>query len=100
MLVALLNIEIPQLMSGVINVVAKFGTTKDSELFLNEMKSPAIKLILMYLAQSAFTFFYISMLSNLGEKIAYAMKRDLFASILKQDMAFFDAHRTGEIVNR
>lgn len=40
------------------------------------------------------------MLSNLGEKVAYRMKSDLFASILKQDIAFFDAQRTGEIVTR
>lgn len=40
------------------------------------------------------------MLSNLGEKIAYRMKTDLFNSILSQDIAFFDAQRTGEIINR
>lgn len=40
------------------------------------------------------------MLSNIGEKIAYQMKTDLFSSIIKQDVAFFDQHRTGEIINR
>lgn len=40
------------------------------------------------------------MLSNIGEKIAYQMKTDLFASIIKQDIAFFDQQRTGEIINR
>ncbi|VEN52920.1 unnamed protein product, partial [Callosobruchus maculatus] len=47
---------------------------------------------------SFFTFFYITMLSNLGEKIAYSMKTDLFSSILDQDIAFFDRNRTGEII--
>lgn len=50
-MVAILNIEIPQIMSGVVNVVAKFGYTKDSERFLKEMKEPAFKLVSMYLAQ-------------------------------------------------
>lgn len=40
------------------------------------------------------------MLSNMGEKIAYSMKADLFASIVQQDISFFDEHRTGEIINR
>ncbi|XP_019865042.1 mitochondrial potassium channel ATP-binding subunit [Aethina tumida] len=100
LVVALLNIQIPQLMAGVINVIAKFSETKDTELFVKEMKLPTLKIVSMYIAQSACTFFYIYMLSNLGEKIAYQMKTDLFASILKQDMAFFDKQRTGEIINR
>lgn len=40
------------------------------------------------------------MLSVLGERIALDMKRDLFNSILNQDIAFFDQQRTGEIINR
>ncbi|XP_050296701.1 mitochondrial potassium channel ATP-binding subunit [Anthonomus grandis grandis] len=98
--VALLNIQIPQIMGEVINVLARFSNEHDSKLFINEMRLPAMKLIAMYIGQSFFTFFYISMLSNLGEKIAFKMKTDLFASILKQDIAFFDAQRTGEIVTR
>ncbi|XP_072391053.1 mitochondrial potassium channel ATP-binding subunit isoform X2 [Diabrotica undecimpunctata] len=98
--VALLNIQIPQVIGGVVNVLAKFSESRDSELFLNEMKKPVIKLISMYLAQSVCTFFYIFMLSNLGERMAYKMRTDLFESILKQDIAFFDQQRTGEIINR
>lgn len=40
------------------------------------------------------------MLSNIGEKMAYQMKSDLFSAIIKQDVAFFDQHRTGEVINR
>ncbi|KAJ8976437.1 hypothetical protein NQ317_008471 [Molorchus minor] len=100
LVVAILNIEIPQTMGGVVNVLAKFSENKDSQMFISEMKTPAIKLITMYIAQSCCTFFYISMLSKLGENIAYNMKTDLFAAILRQDVAFFDKQRTGEIINR
>ncbi|XP_023016655.2 mitochondrial potassium channel ATP-binding subunit isoform X1 [Leptinotarsa decemlineata] len=98
--VAIMNIQIPQIMGGVINVLAKFSESKDTDLFMSEMKSPAIRLISMYVAQSACTFFYIYMLSNLGEKIAFKLKTDLFSSIMHQDVAFFDQQRTGEIINR
>ncbi|KAJ8963392.1 hypothetical protein NQ318_018870 [Aromia moschata] len=87
-------------MGGVINVLAKFSQSKDSELFISEMKMPVMRLVGMYVAQSVCTFFYINMLSKLGEKIAYELKTDLFASILRQDIAFFDKQRTGEIINR
>lgn len=100
LVVAILNIQIPQVMGGVINVIAKFTDVKDSEVFMREMKLPAFKLVGMYLAQSFFTFFYIHMLSNIGEKIAYKMKTDLFSAIIRQDIEFFDHHRTGEIINR
>ncbi|KRT82824.1 ABC transporter ATP-binding protein, partial [Oryctes borbonicus] len=98
--VAILNIQVPQIMGGAINVIAKFSETKDGEMFMEEMKVPAIKLVGMYLAQSAFTFFYIYMLSHIGEKIACEMRKDLFSSIIRQDIGFFDTQRTGEIVNR
>ncbi|XP_076268816.1 mitochondrial potassium channel ATP-binding subunit isoform X3 [Rhynchophorus ferrugineus] len=87
-------------MGGVINVLAKFTGDTENKEFLSQMSHPALKLIGMYLGQSVFTFFYIFMLTNLGEKVAYHMKSDLFKSVLKQDIAFFDAQRTGEIVNR
>lgn len=97
---ALLNIEIPHILSNVINVIAQYKDTKEAESFLQQMRVPALKLLAIYLGQSAFTFFYIYMLSALGEKIAYSLKADLFNSIIHQDIAFFDQHRTGEIVNR
>ncbi|CAH2004100.1 unnamed protein product [Acanthoscelides obtectus] len=100
LVVAVLNIQIPQVMGGLINILAKFTESKDSLQFMNEIKPTAFKLIGMYIAQSVFTFFYITMLSNLGEKIAYCMKTDLFSSILDQDIAFFDKNRTGEIITR
>lgn len=40
------------------------------------------------------------MLSNLGERMAFNMKKDLFEAVLKQDIGFFDEHRTGEVINR
>ncbi|XP_056646697.1 mitochondrial potassium channel ATP-binding subunit isoform X1 [Diorhabda sublineata] len=100
LVVALLNIQIPQVLGGVVNVLSKFNESKDTQLFIADMKKPAFKLIGMYIAQSASTFFYISMLSSLGEKMAYRMRADLFESIVKQDIAFFDQQRTGEIINR
>ncbi|GLV43523.1 uncharacterized protein CBL_04065 [Carabus blaptoides fortunei] len=97
LVVALLNIQIPQVMGEVINVVAKFH---ESTKFLEEIKLPALRLSAMYVAQSLFTFCYIYLLSIIGENVACHMKTDLFNSIMKQDITFFDQHRSGEIMNR
>lgn len=48
---AILNIQIPQVLGGVINVISKYTENKDGDLFTNEMKMPALKLIGMYVTQ-------------------------------------------------
>ena len=50
--------------------------------------------------QGVFTFLYISVLSHLGERFAVRLRTALFHSIIQQDIAFFDSHKTGELVNR
>uniref|UniRef100_A0A1B6GLK0 Mitochondrial potassium channel ATP-binding subunit n=1 Tax=Cuerna arida TaxID=1464854 RepID=A0A1B6GLK0_9HEMI len=48
---------------------------------------------------SAATFVYIYLLSNLGERLATRLKCELYSSILRQDLAFFDQKRTGDLVD-
>lgn len=38
-------------MGGVINVIAKFNENKDSDLFMREVRVPALKLVAMYAVQ-------------------------------------------------
>ena len=52
------------------------------------------------LFQGLLTFLYISLLGTVGERTAARMRSTLFESIINQDIAFFDSHKTGEIVNR
>ncbi|PNF13674.1 ATP-binding cassette sub-family B member 8, mitochondrial [Cryptotermes secundus] len=67
---------------------------------MEQVKLPVFRLINMYIAQACFTFIYIYLLSCIGEKVATQLKQELFESIMKQDIAFFDQQRTGELVNR
>ncbi|XP_063225021.1 mitochondrial potassium channel ATP-binding subunit [Bacillus rossius redtenbacheri] len=98
--VAILNIEIPRLVGGVVNVVAKMVRGEDSASFADEMRGPVKRLLAMYSLQAAFTFVYIYVLSCVGERVAARMRQDLFAAVMRQDLSFFDQQRTGEIVNR
>ncbi|XP_072942565.1 mitochondrial potassium channel ATP-binding subunit [Epargyreus clarus] len=97
--VAFLNVYIPAMLGVVVNVLATMKNNPSAD-FIQEIKMPAFKLISLYIGQAIFTFFYIHLLAQVGERVAAQMKQDLFVSILNQDMAFFDQERTGELVNR
>jgi ATP-binding cassette subfamily B (MDR/TAP) protein 8 len=43
---------------------------------------------------------YITVLSIAGERMAVRIREQLFRAIIKQDIDFFDCHKTGELVSR
>ncbi|KOX71775.1 ATP-binding cassette sub-family B member 8, mitochondrial [Melipona quadrifasciata] len=103
MVVAVLNIWIPQHVGNVINVLTKICQTRGEDSLktvLLQLTEPAFALARMYVAQALFTFVYIYTLSHVGERIAMNLRQDLFKSIIMQDITFFDKNRTGEIVSR
>ncbi|CAG5133666.1 unnamed protein product, partial [Candidula unifasciata] len=99
---AMVNIQIPLMLGEVTNIVTKFAaeTTSDVAQFLAEIKLPAVKLLCIYCLQGLLTFSYISLLSVVGENLAARMRKRLFNSLLQQEIAFFDTHKTGELVDR
>lgn len=99
LVVAFLNVYIPAGLGTIINVLASMRHNTATA-FMKQIKAPAIKLLALYVGQALFTYLYIKLLALVGERVACQMKQDLFESILRQDMAFFDQERTGELVNR
>ncbi|XP_065072133.1 mitochondrial potassium channel ATP-binding subunit-like [Rhopilema esculentum] len=100
-LVALVNIKLPHLIGELINAISSLtqeNSTGDNA--FNVLYRPSVKLILNYGLQSGLTFLYITLLSSFGERFAARLRITLFESLVNQDIAFFDAHKTGEIVNR
>lgn len=102
LIVALLNIQIPQCVGGVINVLTEICRSKSdsAKQVILQLTRPAFILARMYIAQAFLTFVYIYALSHIGERMAVNLRQDLFKSIIMQDIAFFDKTRSGEIVNR
>ncbi|XP_048729281.2 mitochondrial potassium channel ATP-binding subunit-like [Ostrea edulis] len=96
---ALVNIKIPLLLGDVVNVVSNMNKEATSD-FISNLKVPAVKLLMFYGVQGLLTFTYISLLSAVGENVALRMRTKLFDSLLRQDIAFFDTHKTGELVDR
>ncbi|KAI4498969.1 hypothetical protein M0802_005835 [Mischocyttarus mexicanus] len=103
LIVAMLNIWIPQSVGNIINVLTKIVQDKGGNSTRNTLEmllKPAFILARMYIAQAFFTFIYIHTLSHIGERVAMKLRQDVFKSIIVQDVAFFDKNRTGEIVSR
>lgn len=85
---ALVNIKIPLLLGDLVNVVTNMTKEATSD-FINNLKIPAIKLLMFYSVQGLLTFIYISLLSTVGENVAARMRIKLFDSLLRQDVEFF-----------
>ncbi|XP_072184568.1 mitochondrial potassium channel ATP-binding subunit [Excalfactoria chinensis] len=96
---ALLNVQIPVLLGQLVDVVAR-GARTHMEGYLRAARPPALRLLSLYSLQALLTFGYIALLSRVGEQVAASMRKALFVSLLRQDVAFFDAHRTGQLVAR
>lgn len=98
---AALSIHIPHVLGSMINVVAAHvDSSPGAQTFFKEMKGPVGRMLGLYGLLASCTFIYIHLLSKIGEGVAKAMKIRLFNNLLKQDIAFFDKHRTGDLVNR
>ena len=98
--VAMVNIQLPMLLGDLVNAVSRLSGGEHAVDFFDVIRGPAAKLVSIYGAQAVLTFVYISLLSCLGERLAERMRNALFASLIRQDIAFFDSHKTGELVNR
>ncbi|XP_053464354.1 mitochondrial potassium channel ATP-binding subunit isoform X2 [Nycticebus coucang] len=65
-----------------------------------ESRNISTHLLILYSIQGLLTFGYLVLLSHIGERMAVDMRRALFSSLLRQDIAFFDAKKTGQLVSR
>jgi len=99
---AIINMKIPMELGTLINKLNSCDVEKDKNIhvYFEAMKEPLKRLVALYLLQGFTSFAYISLLSNVGENIASHLRRDLFASYLRQDVQFFDKHKTGLLIDR
>ncbi|NWZ45781.1 ABCB8 protein, partial [Brachypodius atriceps] len=96
---ALLNVRIPVLLGQLVNVVARCARGHVPT-YLREVRRPALRLLAVYCLQGLLTFGYIALLARVGEQVAGNMRKALFSALLRQEVAFFDATRTGQLVSR
>uniref|UniRef100_A0A2K6FVD5 Mitochondrial potassium channel ATP-binding subunit n=1 Tax=Propithecus coquereli TaxID=379532 RepID=A0A2K6FVD5_PROCO len=96
---ALVNVQIPLLLGQLVEIVAKYTRDRVGS-FMTESRNLGTHLLILYGIQGLLTFGYLVLLSHIGERMAVDMRRALFSSLLRQDIAFFDAKKTGQLVSR
>lgn len=64
----------------------------------NRPQDNVFKNVMKYVQLS--TFVNVSSLLFAGQKIVRNLRASVFSSILRQEVAFFDRNRTGELINR
>ncbi|NXF26270.1 ABCB8 protein, partial [Rhodinocichla rosea] len=122
---ALLNVRIPVLLGQLVDVVARCARGHVAT-YLREVRRPALRLLAVYclqvsadppkggwgvpgvppgpadppVPQGLLTFGYIALLARVGERVAGNMRKALFSALLRQEVAFFDTTRTGQLVTR
>src|SRR5262245_4789291 len=87
------NLAYPQAVKYMVDAVVS-GTSPIS------LDTGAILLVVVFAIQAVFTMLRSWLFTVAGERIVTQLRTDLFRAILDQDIAFFDAARTGELTNR
>ena len=100
MVVAVLTIQLPLVLGELVNTVSSLQSGQQVSDYITLLSTPGLRLAGIYGLQSVFTFSYIALLSMVGERTAARVRTQLFQHLLEKDIAFFDTHRTGELVNR
>ena len=88
-----LGLVYPQVVQWVVDVVVGEGAQQT----LNQM---VFWLLGLFAVQAVFTMVRSWLFTVAGERVVARLRSDLFRSILRQDIAFFDTERTGELTNR
>ncbi|KAJ3394491.1 ATP-binding cassette, sub-B (MDR TAP), member 8 [Lobulomyces angularis] len=98
---ALINIATPMLIGEIVTVVQTTLTAASpTERDFSGLNSAAIKLMGLFASQGLLTFIDIALVSLLKEKINKSLKLELYESLLRQDISFFDKNMQGQVTNR
>ncbi len=60
----------------------------------------ALFLVIVFAIQAVSSALRYSLFTTSGERVVARLRADLFATLMDQEVAFFDSRRTGELVNR
>lgn len=100
---AIVQLQTPLVTGQLINVLSSsVSAAADGlgALTIRDLNGPALKLFGLLTAQGFLTFAHISLVSAFGENVAKRLRAKLFRAIIRQDISFFDCHRSGELVSR
>ncbi|CAH8856701.1 unnamed protein product [Trichobilharzia szidati] len=93
---AVMNVYIPLYLGDFVNALSKCAASREG--FIAAVYIPTLRLCSSYILQSLSTFLYIGLLGSVGERMAKRMRTELFQKLIYQDVAYFDVHSSGKLV--
>ena len=82
------------------NTVAGSGPGGSGGGSLKVINQAALGLLAVFAVQGVFSALRSYLFTVAGERVVARLRRDLYSSLLRQEIAFFDEQRTGELTNR
>ena len=101
-MVAILNTYLPVATGNLLDEVMRLNAQTNGILrdIIPLVLGRAIKLAILYSLQGSLTFLTITALTVMGERLSKRLRSQLFKALIEQDIAFFDCHKTSELVSR
>lgn len=95
-----LGLVYPQAIRVIMNAVATSGPGGSGGGNLKVINQAALGLLVVFAVQGLFSSLRFYLFTVAGERVVARLRRDLYASLLRQEIAFFDEQRTGELTQR
>ncbi len=67
---------------------------------LDQIQSIALQMLGFFTIGSAATFYHSTSFETIGQKVGARLRKQLFSTIIHQNISFFDQNRGGELANR
>jgi ABC-type multidrug transport system fused ATPase/permease subunit len=74
--------------------------TTDDDDRMNEINQAMLLVMILHFSGIVTGFIRHALLGVIGERLVARLRNQLYAAILKQEIAFFDEHKSGELVSR
>ena len=95
-----LGLIYPQAIRVIMNAVSTTRTASSGGSNLRVINQAALGLLVVFAVQGLFSSLRFYLFSVAGERVVARLRRNLYASLLSQEIAFFDEQRTGELTQR
>lgn len=95
-----LSLLYPQAIRIIMNAVSGSAPAGSRGGNLRLINQAALGLLAVFAVQGLFSSLRFYLFTVAGERVVARLRRDLYSSLLRQEIAFFDEQRTGELTQR
>jgi len=92
------NLVVPLILAKAYDALVNFELTEEER--MSEINDRMVIVVVVFLVAMVAGWLRGAILAVIGERMVARLRNVLYASILSQEIAFFDEHKSGELVSR